>query len=96
VEIPADFCLGKYEVTQEEWEKVMGENPSWYSRTGMGKNVVKDVGDRDLKRFLVEFVSWHACHGNVWELCDDGETLPDGTVHRVIRGGAFETPADNF
>jgi eukaryotic-like serine/threonine-protein kinase len=25
-EFPADFYLGKYEVTQEEWEKVMGEN----------------------------------------------------------------------
>ena len=24
VEIPTDFYLGKYEVTQEEWEKVMG------------------------------------------------------------------------
>ena len=34
VEIPADFYLGKYEVTQEEWEKVMGENPSHFSRTG--------------------------------------------------------------
>jgi len=28
VVIPADFYLGKYEVTQEEWEKVMGENPA--------------------------------------------------------------------
>jgi eukaryotic-like serine/threonine-protein kinase len=36
VEIPADFYLGKYEVTQEEWEKVMGENPSHFSRTGLG------------------------------------------------------------
>ena len=34
VEIPADFYLGKYEVTQEEWEKVMGENPSHFSRNG--------------------------------------------------------------
>ena len=37
VEIPADFYLGKYEVTQEEWEKVMGTNPSHFSRTGDGK-----------------------------------------------------------
>ena len=28
VEIAADFYLGKYEVTQEEWEKVMGLTPS--------------------------------------------------------------------
>ena len=24
----SDFCMGKYEVTQEEWESVMGSNPS--------------------------------------------------------------------
>ena len=41
VEIPADFYLGKYEVTQEEWEKVMGENPSHFSRTGGGKDAVR-------------------------------------------------------
>ena len=28
VEITHDFYLGKYEVTQEEWQKVMGSNPS--------------------------------------------------------------------
>ena len=58
VEIPHDFYLGKYEVTQEEWEKVMGENPSYFSRTGGGKDAVKDIADADLKRFPVENVSW--------------------------------------
>ena len=58
VDIPADFYLGKYEVTQEEWEKVMGENPSHFSRTGEGKDAVKDVSDVDLKLFPVEMVSW--------------------------------------
>ncbi|CAN5153252.1 hypothetical protein BH11PLA2_BH11PLA2_47090 [soil metagenome] len=61
VEIPADFYLGKYEVTQEEWEKVMGENPSHFSRTGAGKDAVKDIPDADLKRFPVENVSWDQC-----------------------------------
>ena len=27
VEMPYDFYLGKFEVTQEEWEKLMGSNP---------------------------------------------------------------------
>ena len=61
VVIPADFYLGKYEVTQEEWEKVMGENPSHFSRTGGGKDAVKDIPDADLKRFPVESVSWDQC-----------------------------------
>jgi formylglycine-generating enzyme required for sulfatase activity len=61
VEIPADFYLGKYEVTQEEWEQVMGENPSHFSRTGEGKDLVKDISDAELKRFPVERVSWDQC-----------------------------------
>src|SRR5205823_6238146 len=59
--IPADFYLGKYEVTQEEWTQVMGENPSRFSRTGGGKATVKDIPDADLKRFPVENVSWDNC-----------------------------------
>ena len=61
VEMPADFYLGKYEVTQEEWARVMGENPSHFSRTGGDKDAVKDVTDADLKRFPVDYVSWDQC-----------------------------------
>src|SRR5207248_2604442 len=59
VEIPQDFYLGKHEVTQEEWQKVTGVNPSHFSREGPGKNAVKDIPDADLKRFPVEMVSWN-------------------------------------
>ncbi|HUE16647.1 MAG TPA: SUMF1/EgtB/PvdO family nonheme iron enzyme [Planctomycetaceae bacterium] len=59
VVIAQDFYLGKYEVTQEEWEKVTGLTPSWFSRTGPGKDVVKDITDAELKRFPVDSVSWH-------------------------------------
>ena len=58
VVIAHDFYLGKYEVTQEEWEKVTGQRPSWFSRTGGGKDFVKDINDADLKRFPVENVGW--------------------------------------
>ena len=61
VVIPADFYLGKYEVTQEEWEKVTGRNPSAFSRKGGYKDAVKDISDADLKRFPVEYVSWDQC-----------------------------------
>src|SRR5207302_4982737 len=57
----ADFYLGKYEVTQEEWEKVMGRNPSAFSRKTGYKDAVKDVSDADLKRLPVENVSWDQC-----------------------------------
>ncbi len=58
VEIKEDFYLGIYEVTQEEWHKVLRATPSWFARTGGGKDVVQDVSDAELKRFPVEQVSW--------------------------------------
>jgi serine/threonine protein kinase/formylglycine-generating enzyme required for sulfatase activity len=58
VRIPTDFYLGKYEVTQEEWEKVTETNPSFYSRQGGGKQAVQEISAEDLKRFPVEGVSW--------------------------------------
>jgi serine/threonine protein kinase len=61
VEIPDDFYLGKYEVTQEEWLKVMGENPSYFSRTGSGMDEVKNLNDADLKRLPVDSVTWNQC-----------------------------------
>ncbi len=50
-ELLHDFYLGKYEVTQEEWEKVMKTNPSEFQ-------AVPGVTAEDQKRFPVEKVSW--------------------------------------
>jgi formylglycine-generating enzyme required for sulfatase activity len=36
----------------------MGNNPSWYVRTGNGRNEILDVSDEELKLFPVEIVSW--------------------------------------
>jgi formylglycine-generating enzyme required for sulfatase activity len=55
VEITRPFYMGVYEVTQEQYEKVMGMNPSWFSATGGGKAKVKGL---DTRRFPVENVSW--------------------------------------
>jgi uncharacterized protein (TIGR02996 family) len=59
VEIKEDFELAAHTVTQEQWQTVMGNDPSWFSRKGKGKDAVKDVADADLKRFPVEQVSWN-------------------------------------
>ena len=50
------FWLAKYPVTQEEWEAVMGDNPSHFD--GKSKNNAKDL---DTHRFPVETVSWNNC-----------------------------------
>jgi formylglycine-generating enzyme required for sulfatase activity len=58
VEIKEDFELAAYLVTQEQWRSVMGGNPSYFSRTGGGKDRIKDIPEEDLKHFPVEQISW--------------------------------------
>jgi formylglycine-generating enzyme required for sulfatase activity len=61
VEIPQDFYMGVYPVTQGEWQALMGNNPSWFSRTGKSSELAKSVPDSDLMRYPVEGVSWDDC-----------------------------------
>ena len=55
VKITKPFYLGVYEVTQTQYEQVMGKNPSFFSNTGRGK---EKVTGRDTDQFPVESVSW--------------------------------------
>ena len=45
-----DFYLGKYEVTQRQWKKVMGKNPSNF--TGNDENPVECVSWYDAQHFI--------------------------------------------
>jgi len=57
-QLKSDFYIGKYQVTQKEWQEIMGENPSWFQTTGIGK---KAVANLDTGQFPVEYVSWYDC-----------------------------------
>ena len=50
VEISRGFWLGKYEVTQGEWEAVVGSNPSSY--TGNARRPVEMVSWNDVHEFI--------------------------------------------
>jgi formylglycine-generating enzyme required for sulfatase activity len=54
--ITKPFYLGTYEVTQGEFERVIGRNPSYFSTRGGGK---ANVSGQDTDRFPVESVSWY-------------------------------------
>jgi serine/threonine protein kinase len=64
VTLTKPFYMGKYEVTQAQWEKVMGANPSKF----------KDSGDRA----PVENVSWNDCQVFLKKLCKI-EDVPERT-----------------
>jgi serine/threonine protein kinase/formylglycine-generating enzyme required for sulfatase activity len=88
VEFPEDFYLGKYEVTHGEWEAVMGANPSRFTRTGAGKDAVKDIPDADLKRFPVESMSWDECQLFIQKLNEKEKET--GWVYRLPKQAEWE------
>jgi len=65
VRITKPFHLGVYEVTQTEYERVMGANPSSF-----GKN---KLSDQDTSRFPVEYVLWE----DAVEFCRKLSELPE-------------------
>ena len=52
VELSRGFWLGRYEVTQGEWEAVMGSNPSSY--TGDSRRPVEQVSWNDVQEFIAK------------------------------------------
>jgi formylglycine-generating enzyme required for sulfatase activity len=55
VRISQPYYIGAYEVTQGEYQKVMGANPSYFSPGGAGKEKIKEL---DAGRLPVDSVSW--------------------------------------
>jgi formylglycine-generating enzyme required for sulfatase activity/serine/threonine protein kinase len=55
VTISKPFYMGKYEVTQAQYQCLTGTNPSWFSTAGSGRD---KVVDQDTRRLPVETVSW--------------------------------------
>jgi formylglycine-generating enzyme required for sulfatase activity len=57
-EIKEDFEIAVRDVTQGQWEALMGSNPSKFSRNRTGSFNVKNISDEELKLFPVESISW--------------------------------------
>ncbi|MGE0606216.1 MAG: formylglycine-generating enzyme family protein [Pirellulales bacterium] len=69
VRISQPFSLGLYEVTQDEYQQVMGENPSWFSADGPGR---EKIAGQPTGRLPVDMVSWH----DAVEFCRRLSALP--------------------
>lgn len=55
VRISKPFYLAVFQVTQDQYEKIMGKNPSWFSPAGYFSKEKDTLNHRD---FPVELVSW--------------------------------------
>ena len=52
VTLTQDFYIGKYEVTQAQWQYVMGSNPSYFK--GKPNNPVEQVSWNDCQEFITK------------------------------------------
>lgn len=79
VRITRPYYIGVYEVTQGEYEKVLGVNSSFFSQTGYGKSRVKGM---KTDRFPAEQVTWH----KAVEFCRKLSEMPaEKQARRVYR-----------
>jgi formylglycine-generating enzyme required for sulfatase activity len=88
VTIDRDFYIGAYPVTQEEWQIVMGTNPSHFQKIGGGADKLPGVSDSDLKRFPVETVSWNDCQVFIKKLNERQKET--GWMYRLPREAEWE------
>jgi uncharacterized protein (TIGR02996 family) len=91
-EITRPFWLGVYAVTQAEYERVVGDNPSYFSASGGGK---ERAGALDTRRFPVESASWE----EAVEFCRRLSELPEegrqGRVYRLPTEAEWEYSCRN-
>jgi formylglycine-generating enzyme required for sulfatase activity len=87
VRITRPFYLGAYEVTQEEFRRVTGGNPSWFSPTGGGKDRVADL---DTGRLPVDSVPWEDAVDFCRKLSERDEEKQAGRVYRLPTEAEWE------
>jgi formylglycine-generating enzyme required for sulfatase activity len=78
VRLSRPFYMGRYEVTQAQWRRVMGTNPSWFAQCG-DDCPVESVSWQDVQRFFARLE----------ELGSPGLRLPtEAEWERACRAGA--------
>ena len=89
-----DFKMGAYEVSQAQWEDVMGDNPSAYN---CGECPVTNVSWDDVQKFIAKLNSSTGKHYRLpteaeWEYAARGGNTEQLTKNRdiVARGGVNE------
>jgi formylglycine-generating enzyme required for sulfatase activity len=87
VEIESQFYISETEVTQAEYEQVMGKNPSWFSVDGRGRDALRATNPSlppDTAQHPVEMVSYE----------DAAEFCRRLTQHEKARHGHYRLPTE--
>ena len=87
VTLSQPFSLGKYEVTQGQWQAVMGDNPSYFSACGP-TCPVEQVSWMDAQAFIAELNRWG--DGATYRLPTEAEweyAARAGTQTAIYTGG---------
>jgi uncharacterized protein (TIGR02996 family) len=99
VEIAEAFYLGIHPVTQQQYQRVMGTNPSLFAPSRVYRDQVKGL---DTSNFPVENVSWEDAVAFATRLSELAEEKRLGRMYRLpseaqweyaCRGGPVATPA---
>ncbi len=80
-EIAKDFEIAVHDVTQGQWEAVMGDNPSFHTR-------VKDIPDEERKLFPAENVSWDDAQAFIQKLNE--KERASGFLYRLPTAAEWE------
>ncbi len=88
--ITEDFEIAVHDVTQGQWEAVMGKNPSHFSRFGGGASQIRDISDEELKLFPVESVSWDDAQEFIKKLNERGKKRGSGHMYRLPTEAEWE------
>ncbi len=90
VRITRPFYLGVYEVTQAEYEQVMGTNPSEFKYTHSNMLVNGLLPDRDTGQFPVDSVSWNEAVEFCRRLSAFSEEKAAGHMYRLPTEAEWE------
>ena len=83
VTITKPFYIGVHEVTQWQFTKVMGKNPSWHAIGGLQE---KSIAGKDTSNYPVENVTWYEAH----EFCQKLSSLPE----EQMAGRSYRLPTE--
>ena len=87
VRISRPFYIGVYEVTQSEFQSVMGFNRSFYSNTGPMKN---QLAEFDCSRFPVDGITWYQAVEFCLKLSQSEAEKSAGRVYRLPTEAEWE------